>query len=450
MITRREFSKFILGGCTASVANNVWCSGESLASPNQPASDDFDLLVKGGTVVDPGQQLHGPLDVAVKAGKILEVSHDIPSSRAREVVTARDKIVTPGFIDVHVHCFDGFRGMNADHSCLTRGVTTVVDAGSAGYLGTPGFIKYVIKPSVSRIRTLVNIAALGLTAVGVVDVLKNPDWLFPDLTAKAAEENKPYVVGIKVRLGKMVQGTRDLECLRTALDVAKVTQLPLMVHIDDPFSPLPDILKMMRKGDVYTHIYNNHPHNVLDANGKILPEVLEARARGVFMDPAQGMSHFSFDVVERCLQQGFLPDTIGTDLSPRTTGDFVFDLPTQMSKFMALGLDMDKVIECVTINPSKIFDYGAQIGTLKPGYEADIGIFELREGRFEFEDSNRVKRTGHQLLVNKSVIRHGQLYVNGVGSPTSLLPKSPPAKGLNCGMETAGPAIQLLRSNNPV
>jgi len=450
MTTRREFSKFILGGCTASVTKSVWRSSKSLAYPNQPESDEFDLLVKGGTVIDPGQQLHGPLDVAVNDGKILEVSHDIPSGRAREVVTAKGKIVTPGFIDVHVHCFDEFRGMNADHSCLTRGVTTVVDAGSAGYLGTPGFIKYVIKPSVSRIRTLVNIAALGLTAAGVVDVLKCPDWLFPDLTAKASEENKPYVVGIKVRLGKMIQGARDLECLRTALDVAEVTQLPLMVHIDDPFSPLPDILKMMRKGDLYTHIYNNHPHSVLDANGKILSEVLEARARGVFMDPAQGISHFSFDVVERCLQQGFLPDTISTDLTPRTTGDFVFDLPTQISKFMALGLDMDKVIECVTINPSKIFDYGAKIGMLKPGYEADIGIFELCEGKFEFEDSDRVKRIGHQLLVNKSVIRHGQLCVNGVGFPTSCLPESPPPKSVDRGMKTAGPAIQLPKSTSPV
>jgi dihydroorotase len=428
MLNRRNFSKLVLGsGLLAS--DNLRAGGSAFLFPGQdtarPASQDCDLLIKGGTVIDPGQRLHSVLDVAVRDGKILEVSKDFPESRARKVVSAKDKIVTPGFIDLHVHCFDGFGGMNADHYCLGRGVTTVVDCGSAGYFSIDGFVKYIVDSSLTRIRALVDIAALGLllrgataketghvSSEGFMKVMDNPDWIYPQLTAKAAEQNKPAVVGIKVRLAREIQGPRDLECLKSSLDAAESAHLPLMAHIQNSYSPLPEILKMMRKGDVFTHIYNSHPHGILDANGKILPEVLEARQRGIFFDPAQGVSHVSFDTTEKALQQGFLPDTISTDLSPQIVGGPVFDLPTQVSKFIALGMGLEKAIELVTVKPAQIFDYGIQIGTLRPQNEADIGIFELQEGKFVFEDSHGEKRTGSQLLVNKAVVRRGQLYIN--------------------------------------
>jgi dihydroorotase len=427
MLTRRQFTKLTFGSALLASGNFERVGARPL-SPSQgadhPPSKDCDLLIKGGTLIDPGQHLHAVLDVAVKDGKILEVSKDFPESRARRVVSAKDKIVTPGFIDLHVHCFDGFGGINADHYCLGRGVTTVVDGGSAGYLGIGGFVRYVVHPSVTRIHPLVNIAALGLLAdeatkmmghdssEGFKDSIDNPDWVYPQLTAKAAEDNKPAVVGIKVRLGREIQGARDLECLKKGLEAAEASHLPLMAHIDGPYSPLPDILRMMRKGDVFTHIYNNHAHGILDANGKVLPEVREARERGIFLDPAQGGSHFSFDTAEKALQQDFLPDTISTDLTPDRARGQVFDLPSQVSKFMAIGMDLDKAIERVTVRPAQVFDYGVQLGTLRPGNEADIGIFEIHEGKFEFVDSNREKRTGRQMLVNKAVVHHGQLDIN--------------------------------------
>ena len=169
---------------------------------------------------------------------------------------------------------------------------------------------------------------------------------------------------------------------------------------------------MMRKGDVFTHIYNNHSHGILDARGKILPEVREARERGIIFDPAQGRPHFSFDTAEKALQQDFLPDTISTDLNTGNVGAGVFDLPTMVSKFMVMGMDLDKAIERVTIRPAQVFDYGAKLGTLLPGYEADIGIFELQEGKFVFEDSDGKKRMGNQMLVNKSAICRGQFFIN--------------------------------------
>ena len=386
---------------------------EPASSPQQIASPAFDLLIEGGTVVDPGQGIHALMDVAVKDGKIVEVSKGIAKERAAKVVSAKDKIVTPGFIDIHAHCFDGVGiGMVADHFCLGRGVTTMVDAGSAGYATFGNLRKYIINTSATRIVALVNIGAIG-TAMGP-GALMNLDWVNPQLTAKTAMNNKPVVVGIKIQLSKVISGPTDMECLTRAVQAAEMAQLPLMVHADDSYSPLPGILKMLRKGDTYTHCYNNHTHGILDADGKILPEALEARERGIFFDPAQGQGHLSFEVAEKCFQQNFLPDTISTDLTVVTAERRVYDLPTMVSKFMALGLDLDKAIKMVTATPARIFDYGAQIGTLHVGSEADIGIFEVRDGKFEFEDGVGGKRTGRQMLVNTDVVRRGQLIVNAV------------------------------------
>jgi dihydroorotase len=409
MLTRREFSRsFLAGGTALLTSHNVWPADKPKVTQDQDVNLDCDLLIKGGTVIDAGQKVHSVLDVAVNDGKILAVSRNISEARARMVVSAKDMIVTPGFIDLHVHCFDGVgTGANADHYCLSRGVTTVVDAGSTGYPMIRAFVKYVVNSSITRIVALVDISALGLV-VHTKDTMRNLDWVNPELTAKAAEENRPTVVGIKVRLQKEIQGANDLECLRRALEAAEATHLPLMVHIDDSYSPLPDILKCLRKGDVFTHFLNGHAHGVLDANGKILPEVLEARERGVIFDPAQGSSHFSFDVAEKCLAQMFLPDTISTDRLERP----VYDLPTQVSKFIALGIDLDKAIELVTVKPAGVYNYGLTLGSLKPGMEADIGIFELRDGSFEFMDSVRQTRTGHKMLVNKAVVRHGRYFAN--------------------------------------
>jgi dihydroorotase len=414
MLNRREFSRYFLAGGAALLApSGVWPAGNATASPRQGANQTFDLLIEGGVVVDPSQKLHAPLDVAIKDGKIAEVSKDIPKDQALKVVSAKDKIVTPGFIDVHAHCYDGVGvGMNADRYCLTRGVTTAVDAGSAGYATFPNFRKYILNTSTTRIVALVNIGAIG-TAMGPGSLM-NLDWVNPQLTAKAAMDNKPVAVGIKIQVGKAYTGAGDMECIKRAVEAAEIAHLPLMAHIEDSYSPLPGILKMLRKGDIYTHCFNSRTHGILDANGKILPEALEARQRGVLFDPAQGQTHLNFDVAEKCFEQNFLPDTISTDLTVIAVERRVYDLPTMVSKFMAMGIGLDQAIGMVTSNAALVFDYGAQIGTLRPGSEADVSIFGLRDGKFEFEDSDGGKRTGRQMLVNKAVVRRGQVFVNAV------------------------------------
>ena len=410
MPSRRDFAKFVLAGGAGMIApRELWVSAAGAPIPPQSAAEKFDLLIEGGTVIDPSQDLNGQLDVAIKDGKILEVSKNIAKDRALKTVSAKDRIVTPGFIDMHAHCYDGVSiGMNADRYCLGRGVTTVLDAGSAGYATFPNFRKFIINTSTTRIVALVHISPIG--TIMYDGGLTNLSWLNPELTAKMATDNKPVVVGIKIQLSKAISGANDLEALKRALQAAELARLPLMVHIDDPYSPLPDILKPLRKGDVFTHVYNNHTHGILDANGKVLPEVREARDRGVFFDPAQGRPHFSFDVAEKALQQDFPPDTISTDLNTGNSHKGVFDLPTMVSKFMALGMDLYKAIELVTANPVRIFDFGLKIGALRPGYEADIAIFELQAGKFEFEDSDGSKRTGNKMLLNRGAVCRGQLY----------------------------------------
>ena len=414
MPSRRDFAKFVLAGGAGILApRELWPATAGNPAPPQSADEKFDLLIEGGTVIDPSQDMNGAFDVAIKAEKILEVSKNIAKDRALKTVSAKDRIVTPGFIDMHAHCYDGVSiGMNADRYCLGRGVTTVLDAGSAGYATFPNFRKYIINTSTTRIVALVHISPIG--TIMFDGGLANLSWLNPELTAKMATDNRPVVAGIKIQLSKGISGANDLEALKRALQAAEMAHLPLMVHIDDPYSPLPDILKLLRKGDVFTHVYNNHTHSVLDANGKIIPEVREARERGVIFDPAQGQTHFSFDVAEKCMQQDFLCDTISTDLTVVTVERRVFDLPMMVSKFMALGVPLNKAVAMVTVNPARVFDYGAKIGTLRPGSEADVSIYELRDGKFDFEDSDGVKRTGQKMLASKAVVRRGQLFINAV------------------------------------
>jgi dihydroorotase len=416
MLTRRQFSKLLAASPLAASA----ALRRAEAEPPTPMQDmgaaltqSRDLLIKGGTVVDPSQNLHAQLDVAVKDGKILQVAPDIPADGSRTLIPAKGRIVTPGLIDVHVHVFEGVgpTGVNADQYCLGRGVTTAVDAGSAGYFSIAGLRQYVIKPSATRLYAMIDIGARG-TLMGLAGNYFNLDWLNPQLTARAADANKPDVVAIKVRLSKEITGSNDLEALKRALEAAEISHLPVMVHVGDSFSPLPDILRQLRKGDILTHCFTGRPHGPLDANGKILPEMLDCRERGVLFDVGDGGPHLSLDVAEKCLQQNFLPDTIGTDLGGLSINGPVYDLVTELSKFLTIGMTPDQVIERVTLRPTRMFNFGVEIGTLRPGAVADITILDPREGSFVFGDSTGKKRTGKQKLQSVAAIRAGKAYIN--------------------------------------
>jgi dihydroorotase len=412
MQTRRQFTKSLLGVAASVVAADGLRSRENFfPSQDAGAHETYDLLIKGGTVVDPGANLRTALDVGIKNGKVVRLSPNIATGTARKVLSVPGKLVTPGLIDLHVHVFDGVTeaGVNADRYCIAHGVTTAVDAGSAGFPSIAGLRKYVIDTSATRLYALLDIGALG-TVVSVKDAMKNLEWVDPQMTAKAAIANKPAVIGIKVRLSKDIAGTEDMEGLKRAREAAEASQLPMMLHIGDTNSPLPAILRLVRPGDIITHCFTPRPNGIVDQNGKILPEVLEARQRGVLFDVAHGAFHFGFDLTEKCLQQGFLPDSISTDLAGRSVNGPTYDLTTTLSKFLLLGLTLEQDLERVTSKSAHALNFGMELGTLKVGGVADISILELREGSFEFVDSLGSKRTGRQQLFGTAAIRDGKLY----------------------------------------
>jgi dihydroorotase len=415
-LTRRE----LLTGIGASLA----LGGAASKSGSQPVRSDsqqepaagtrYDLLIRGGRVVDPSQDVDAVRDVAIAGGKIAQIEANIPSSQAREVIDAGGKIVTPGLIDIHTHVFPyvGPYGIEPDPYCLRRGVTTVVDAGTSGSFAFPAFRKFIIERAATRIRPLLHVVSIGMIAGGTSNMgeLEDLRYCVPKLAVDAANKNRDLVVGFKIRFSRGYTGPNDYEGMKRAREAADKARLPLMIHIGWAYTPLPKLLALMKKGDVVTHSFNGRPNGIIDSSGKLLPEVIEARQRGVLFDVGHGAGSFSFDTMEKCLKQDFLPDTISSDLYSANINGPVFDLVTTLSKFLLLGLGLRQVVERATVNATHVFDFGAQIGTLRPGAEADVSVLELREGKFAFVDSTRKTRTGRQKFEPVVTIRGGKAY----------------------------------------
>jgi dihydroorotase len=406
------------GGASLFLASLPLCNGARASLVGTPRSPEgeklFDLVIKGGKVIDPAQDIDTVRDVAVRAGKIARVGQDIPASEAGELVDARGKIVTPGLIDLHTHVFPyvGPYGVEPDPSCVAKGVTTALDAGTVGAFAFPAFRRFVIERAATRIRVLLHVVSLGLVAGGTPNMgeLEDLRYCDPKLAARVARENPDLIVGLKIRFSQQYTGANDLEGMKRARAAADEANLPLMIHIGGSYSPVQDFLALMKKGDVVTHSFNSHPHGVLDSAGKIVPEVLQARQRGVLFDVGHGAGSFSFEVMEKCLQQAFLPDTISTDLHTYDINGPVFDMPTTLSKFLLLGLSLRDVVAQATVNAARAFSFGANIGSLKPGADADISVLELRDGDFAFIDSDGKKRTARQKLVPIVTVRGGKLF----------------------------------------
>jgi dihydroorotase len=247
----------------------------------------------------------------------------------------------------------------------------------------------------------------GTPNMGELEDLRYCD---PKLAAEAAIKNRDLIVGFKIRFSKQYTGPNDLEGMRRARAAADQAGLPLMIHIGGSYSPLKEFLALMKKGDVVTHSFNSLPNGLLDGSGKVIQEVLEARERGVFFDVGHGAGSFSFDVMEQCLKQGFLPDTISSDLYSANINGPVYDLLTTLSKFLLLGISLHDVVARATVNSSRVFNFGASIGTLKPGAEADVSVLELKEGEFTFTDSGGKSRTGRHKLEAAATVRGGKVF----------------------------------------
>ena len=383
----------------------------------------YDLVIAGGTVIDPANGLHERRDVGIVAGRIAAVVPHISGSDARDVVDAGGMLVTPGLVDLHVHVYWGVADLSveADPTCLGRGVTTVVDAGSAGANTFPGFRRFVVEASRGRVLAYLNISATGQIDpfLGELHDLRFAD---PERAAAVALANPDIIVGFKVRLSEMLAGPNGLAGLDRAIEAGRATDLPVMVHIGGTPFGIEEVLARVRPGDVITHAYTGwRPGAIVSHAGRVVAGASEARRRGVLFDVGHGAGSFTWAVAEAALADGFRPDTISSDLHRFNIAGPVHDLATTLSKFLLLGLSLDDVVAMATSAPSRALGpAGAGLGTLAPGAEADVAVLALEHRRARLVDSAGVARETRSLLVPTVVFRAGKRI------PVEGLVSSPP------------------------
>jgi dihydroorotase len=350
----------------------------------------YDLILKGGHVVDPSQNLDGVMDVAFAGGKVAALAPNLKAEEAGDTRDVAGKFVTPGLIDLHTHVYWGGTslGIDAEEFCRRSAVTTAIDTGSAGPGNFAGFRKHVIEPSEVRILAYLHISFAGIFGFSktiMVGESENIRLMAPREAAEVADANRDVIVGIKVRVGRHSSGDQGAAPLQMALQVANEVGMPLMAHIDHPPPSYEEVVEMLRPGDVLTHAFRPFPNAPCNAQGSIKPVVLEARKRGVLFDIGHGMGSFSFKSARAMLANGFYPDTISSDVHALCIDGPAFDQVTTMSKFLCLGVPFNEVVKQSTLNAAFALKR-PQLGSLKPGSAGDASILSIKQGKFDYVD----------------------------------------------------------------
>src|SRR5215510_2093413 len=363
----------------------------------------YDLVLKGGNVVDPSSGLNGPSDVAVQGGTIARIAPNIPSVEATRTIDVTGKVVAPGLIDVHAHVFEGVNrtGVNPDLAGVYAGVTTIVDAGSAGSATFTGFPRHIIPRCHTEIIPFLHICQTGLATMP--DIIAESSINLDD-TLRVADQHKGLICGIKARMVSPALEIMGMKMPRLARRAARESGTRLMVHIGDTekrYDPtvIRSLLPLLEAGDILTHYFTANPGGVLDENGKLVPEAREAADRGVWLDTAHGRMNFSFDVGRRCIDQGLLPHCISTDLTVPGRLNTVHSMTEMMARFLGLGFTLPQVVTMSTENPAKAIGAEGRLGSLAVGRQADISVLELREGDWVVKDV-----VGASLRVQKAFV----------------------------------------------
>ncbi len=371
----------------------------------------YDLVLTGGRVIDERNGIDGVNDVAIKGGKIAAVGPGLAASAAK-VRDVKGLVVAPGLIDIHTHVYHKATSLSVDPGLIARrsACTTLIDAGSAGAGNYAGFRDYVMAHSPYRIYAFLNISFPGIFGfdkdVSVGEATAR-SMLPVHRCVQAIEENRDRIIGVKVRIGGIVTGDLGLGALELALEAANAVDLPLMTHIGHPPPSYGDVVDMLRPGDILTHCYRPEPNSAIGEDGKILPQIIAARERGVLFDIAHGMGAFGYETAETALTAGFKPDLISSDVHVIAIEGPGFDLLHVMSKLWNSGLTLPEVIGMSTSRPALAIRK-PELGHLGVGVAADIAVLREVESDFVFEDVVGQKRQGTKLLQPEMVFLGGK------------------------------------------
>jgi dihydroorotase len=369
----------------------------------------YDLLLRGGEVVDPESGLRGSLDVAFAAGRVAAIAPGLDPGLSRRVVSVAGALVTPGLIDIHVHAVAGL-GMAADPDVagVGRGATTVVDAGTCG-AATFGLIERLNANCRTRVLVWLSLSSVGQVDTRVGEFTQLP-WLDVDRAVETARANPDVVVGFKARLSNYAAGGSALPALRLLLEAGEAAGLPVLVHVGDTGEPLGRILDRLRPGDVVSHYLTGRRHGILGpsplAGAKIIPEAFEARRRGVLFDVAPGRAHIAFPVVEAALAAGLLPDTLSTDLTRPGAADPRLSLSGIATQFLSFGVPLDDLLPRVTVRPARAI-HRADLGRLRIGGVGDATVLRIEDGEFAVADSDGRWRASPRRIVAVGTVQSG-------------------------------------------
>lgn len=376
----------------------------------QTPAKRYELLLKGGRVIDPSTAFDAVADVALMGGKIAAIAPDIDAREADRMVPVTGQIVTPGLVDLHTHGFAGVShwGVNLDQYCIARGVTTAIDAGTSGSDSFEGFRRLVIERSRTRVLAFLNISRVGL--IGQPGELIDARMIDVPSALRVAKEHADVIVGIKVRCSETYSGPNDLDAVRASRTVTDQIGKPIMIHVGSPYSPMEQILELTRPGDIVTHAFRRGgAGGVIGPDGRVSPYIRRAASRGVLFDVGHGSGSFSFAAMEASLKENFPPTSISSDIHAYSALGPVFDLPTTMTKLLMFGMPLQKVIELTTVTPARAIGKSQAMGSLKPGSAADIAVFDLVQGSFSLVDSQGDTRKTTQKLVPVLALRDGRI-----------------------------------------
>ena len=427
--TRRQFA---LAGASFAAAPLLAALPTAASAQAAPATDKFDLLVRNANVLDPSQSLSGKRDIGIRNGLVAAMEASIAAERGNRVMDAGGRLVTPGLIDLHAHTypFGSAIGIPADELVAHQCTTTVVSAGDGGANNIAAWRRFIAPGTRTRQYAFVHIAVAGLAGFPVPE-LYNIDYAQVDATARAVAENADMVLGVKVRMSQNVIAAYGLEPLKRAIAACVQSGVPgakVMCHIGGVADRalMSQILDLLRPGDVLTHCYSGAPNNAGDftnivQDGKLLPAALAAKQRGVIFDIGHGGGSFDYTVAEAAIAQGCPPDTISSDIhvfSANTPG--MPYLPWVMSKFVAMGFPLERVVAMATQSPARVVGKVPKLGTLQIGAPADLSMFEVVEGPVSFVDTRNSKREGKMFLRPAGTVTAGIAFGRPYQAPFSV------------------------------